>query len=186
MRLHLLRAATRGFSCRLGSREPGRSLHFWSRTARRPRTRAPVRRRSEAAASSTARTRSRTRVANALAVRSSGRGGRSGTWRRACGSARGTQGGCLPGLDAGVVVIAHGDGEKNTNPTPLRGDRQAVDEGVVGFPIGPHQELALCATPRNHVRAPWQNVACDRHHEFSLSPLSGCFKINLGGVPGST
>jgi len=46
------------------------------------------------------------------------------------------------------------------------------------------QKLALCATPRNHVRAPWKNVACDRHHEFSLSPLSGCFKINLGGVPG--
>jgi hypothetical protein len=54
-------------------------------------------------------------------------------------------------LDSGVTVVAHGHGEQDAHAGPLRSERQAVDEGVVGLTVRAHQELALGAATGDQV-----------------------------------
>ena len=74
------------------------------------------------------------------------------------------------------MVVAHGSGEEDADPEALCGNGEAVDEGVVSLAVGPHQELALRAAPRDHVRPTGKNLAWNRHTESSAGSASGCQK----------
>ena len=85
-------------------------------------------------------------------------------------------------LDAGMVMVAHGRSEDDADPVALGGDGQAIDKGVVGFAVRPHEKLPLRTAARDHVRPTWKDFARNRHAWLSERPPSSCGRINLGEV----
>ena len=66
-------------------------------------------------------------------------------------------------VDARVMMVAHRDGEEDTDTEPLGGDCKAVDERVVGLAVRPHQELSLGAAARDHVRTLGKDLTGSGH-----------------------
>ncbi len=70
--------------------------------------------------------------------------------------------------DHGVMVVGHGARQEHVDAKALRRLGEAVEERVVGFPIGTQQELPLGAAARDHVEAAGDDFAGERHDRPSL------------------
>ena len=88
-------------------------------------------------------------------------------------------------LDACMMMVAHGRGEDDADPVSMGGDSQAVDEGVVGLAVWPHEKLPLRTAARDHVRPTRKDFARNRHGWLSELPPPSCERINLGEVMGA-
>ena len=85
-------------------------------------------------------------------------------------------------LDAPMVMVAQGRGENDADPVSMGCDGQAVDEGVVGLAVWPHEKLPLRTAASNHVRPTRKDFARNRHGWLSELPPPSCERINLGEV----
>ena len=62
-----------------------------------------------------------------------------------------------------MVVIRHGDGERNLDLGLLGGHGEAVDEGVVGVVVWAQEEAPLGAAAGYHVVAAGHDLARECH-----------------------
>ena len=66
-------------------------------------------------------------------------------------------------VDAGVVVIGHGDGECDIHVRSLGCQHEAVDEGVVGVLVWAQEEASLGTATGDHVVTTGHDLARERH-----------------------
>ena len=66
-------------------------------------------------------------------------------------------------VDAGMVMVRHGDGKCDIDLCALGSQDEAVDEGVVGLFVGAQEESSLGASAGNHVVMAGHDLARKGH-----------------------